>query len=355
MTIELHPTFQGGNIPIEQTISFHQSQETDQFYQESIVPFSITTITCHSDDHSLDVYSIFVPGAQYNGTLLHSISGREPASMHQHNYFELVYVLQGNMYQIVEGKEFLYPAGSCCILNRNTLHTELFSSDYHALFFTITADLISDIMKPVYPMFFTQERGMEHSFIAQFFQDNLQSLHESTRDFLDFVPRITEHQQKILVHDIFENMIHTMISPCYGSTFHVKDLLCQLLSVLSNADYYQAVHATANTSMDSLLFARIDQILEEHNGRISNHELSKMLSYNGTYLGRIVKNHTGMSLFDYSMTFTMKAASDLLLNTNKNVSQIMEELHFSNRTHFYQVFSQYYQMTPAQYRQAGQK
>lgn len=48
--------------------------------------------------------------------------------------------------------------------------------------------------------------------------------------------------------------------------------------------------------MDSLLMARIDQILEERNGRITNHELAQILNYDGSYIGRIVKKATGKSL-----------------------------------------------------------
>lgn len=63
--------------------------------------------------------------------------------------------------------------------------------------------------------------------------------------------------------------------------------------------------------MDFLLMARIDQILEERNGRITNHELAQILNYDGSYIGRIVKKATGKSLFKYSMTFTIAAAETM--------------------------------------------
>lgn len=103
--------------------------------------------------------------------------------------------------------------------------------------------------------------------------------------------------------------------------------------------------------MDSLLMARIDQILEERNGRITNHELAQILNYDGSYIGRIVKKATGKSLFKYSMTFTMVAAETVLCSTQMSISQITKKLHFSNRAHFYKVFDQYYHMTPKQYRE----
>lgn len=348
MSISITPGVQGGNLSFENSIAFRVSQFSSEFYQESFVPFSLTMITCHADDHENDTYSMFVPGGQYNGSLLHGIKGRTAESMHQHNYFELVYILRGNMYQIVEGKQYFYTVGSCCLLNRNTLHTECFSSDYHALFLTLTPPLVNRMMNQEDNLYFPEEKSMIGNFIYQFLQRNIQ--HENSKDFLDFIPKITEKQQRILVHDIFEQLIGTLISPYYGATYRIHDLLCQLTEILCNPEYYQNTHVTMNTSMDSLLFARIDQLLDESHGRISNHELSNTLNYNGTYLGRIVKNKTGLSLFDYSITFTMKTAAKLLITTKKSVSDIMEDLQFTNRTHFYKLFNDFYHMTPKQYR-----
>lgn len=58
-------------------------------------------------------------------------------------------------------------------------------------------------------------------------------------------------------------------------------------------------------------------------------------------------------MFDYGLTFTMSAAGDMLKNTNKSVSEIAAELQFSNRTHFYKLFEQYYGMTPLKYRECN--
>ena len=102
--------------------------------------------------------------------------------------------------------------------------------------------------------------------------------------------------------------------------------------------------------MESSLFARIDQILEERHGRITHSELSGILNYNGSYLGRIVKKYTGKSLFDYGMTFTMKYAAKELTHTNKTAADIAAELNFSNRSHFYRLFKDHFGVTPNEYR-----
>lgn len=79
------------------------------------------------------------------------------------------------------------------------------------------------------------------------------------------------------------------------------------------------------------------------------------MNYDGSYIGRIVKKTTGKSLFAYSMTFTMNAAAKLLRNTDKSITRIAEELHFTNRAHFYKLFYQHYHMTPKEYRKSPGK
>lgn len=342
---------QGNNNDISKVFSFHDSQNPYVYYQESNVSFALTIFACHPENHEESVISLFTPEMQFNYVPPLSLRDRVRNSMHQHNHFEFMYILNGNMYQIVEGKRFLYTPGSCCLLNRNTLHTEEYTTDYQCIFFSVSTDFVSRLTNYGNSLLFAQERAPSDNLIFRFLEQNMDTVHDNTRDFLDFIPRITENQQKAMVHNIFEQMLSTLLSPYYGATYRLLDLFCQLIDILSSPQYYNVEHVTTTSGMESLLFARIDQLLAAHRGRISNAELSRLLNYNGSYLGRIVKNFTGKSLFDYSMTFTMAAAADLLVHTKKSVSRIAEELHFTNRTHFYRLFQKCYGVTPKEYRE----
>ena len=58
-----------------------------------------------------------------------------------------------------------------------------------------------------------------------------------------------------------------------------------------------------------------------------------------------------MSLFDYGMVFCMQAAGKRLAESKEAISEIAEDLGFSNRTHFYNIFKKHYGMTPKQFRE----
>lgn len=351
MAIILNPTIQSKNTNIHNFLTFHGSENPTLFYQDVNVPFSLMLVSCHPTDSENSVISFFTPDAQFNFVPDLSFKKLKKNSMHQHNHFEFMYILNGKMHQIVEGKRILYTPGSCCLLNRNTLHTEEYSTDYSAIFFSVSTEFLAQLMNHEHTLLFSIEQNPSSNLIFSFIEQNMEATHKNSKDFLDFFPLITETQQQCMVHNIFEQMLYTLLSPYYGATYHLQDLFCQLIEILCNPQYYHAEHITTDSNMEALLFARIDQLLEEHHGRISNAELALLLNYDGSYLGRIVKKFTGKSLFDYSMTFTIAAAKDMLKHTKKSVSRIAEELHFTNRTHFYKIFYKDCQMTPKQYRQ----
>ena len=55
-------------------------------------------------------------------------------NLHIHDYFELLIVLEGTITQMIEQKEYLYPAGSCCLINRSLYHMEDYTGPARVLF-----------------------------------------------------------------------------------------------------------------------------------------------------------------------------------------------------------------------------
>ena len=343
-----------GHQKYEDIIAFHRSEKNDVFYQESLVPFFLMLMNVRASHPEKTSFSLFTPETQLLIPSASGIQGRSVKSQHQHNCFEFTYVLEGSMYQIVEGKRYFYPTGSCCLMNRNTLHTEELSSDYTCIFLSVSPNFVRKLMNEGKPLLFPGESELYHNLIFDFFQQNLVETDRDDKDFLDFVPRIDQTEQVTLVHQIFEDLLHTLVAPGYGASFRLLELLSRLIGVLGDPKLYSGEHVTAQSNVESLLFARIDRILSERRGRITNAELAALLNYNGSYLGRIVKKYTGKSLFNYSMTFTMTYAARELLHSDKTAAQIAAELQFSNLTHFYKIFRDHYGLTPKKYRRQNQ-
>ena len=331
-------------------LAFRPSGERDCFYQESLCPFFLMLMRVDAASPESTAISVYTPSEQVILPPDYLGHGRTEDSQHRHNSFEFTYVLEGSMYQLVEGKRYYYPAGSCCLMNWDTLHTEDVSTGFTCVFLSVTREYVAHLMGCGDSLLFPGEARFLDNLIFRFFRENLTVSGHSPGDFLDFVPKITQNEQVALVHQIFEELLRALILPSTGTTFRLAELFVHFTELLGNADYYVAEHVTARSGMDTLLFARIDRILSERHGRVSNRELAEMLNYNGSYLGRIVKRHTGRSLFEYSMTFTMDWAARELISTNKSVSEIASELSFTNLSHFYKLFHSRFGCTPGEYR-----
>lgn len=68
------------------------------------------------------------------------------------------------------------------------------------------------------------------------------------------------------------------------------------------------------------------------------------------YLATIFKNSQKISFNEYIYNLRMKKAAELLLSTDKSVSQIAKEVGIYNTSYFYTLFKKAYGTTPASYR-----
>lgn len=332
-------------------VSFYDTGNSSSFYFQTNVPLMIVLTSIHPDDKKNNICTTFSPDGIRNYCIEQAPAGYDINRMHQHNAFEFMYILKGYMHQVVEGKQYFYSAGSGCLLTPAVHRAPIYNeTDFTAVFLSMSVDLVDRMLDYSRSFIFPQEKDVVNNLILRFLHRCREDESRDNREFLDFVPRISEDEQKKKVHSLIEQLVALFLDPQSGASFRLQELLSRFFSLLCDPKNYSATHVSARTGADSLLFARIAQLLKERNGRISNRELSTLLSYNGTYIGRVVKKNTGMSLYDYAMTFTMKAAAERLLQTDKSVAEIAEELSFSNRTHFYEKFAEVYHTTPARYR-----
>lgn len=78
--------------------------------------------------------------------------------------------------------------------------------------------------------------------------------------------------------------------------------------------------------------------------------IANQLNISQGYLSRIFKREMGMTITEYAHKAKVQVAKDLLIYTNKTVSEIATILSFSSQSHFGQVFLAISGTSPAKYR-----
>ncbi len=95
----------------------------------------------------------------------------------------------------------------------------------------------------------------------------------------------------------------------------------------------------------------VDKYVAEHyRENISLKQIGEIFFVNNVYLGQLFKKRHNMLFKDYITSLRMADAEDMLLNTNKRIYQISEELGFTNADIFISKFVQLKGITPNQYR-----
>lgn len=316
------------------------------------VPFQIT-LECCSGPEPEDYVNVVTLSADRSVLYQESSALKNCTNtndiLHFHDYFEFVIVLEGSIVQKIEGKEYQYAAGSCCLINRSLCHLEHYHDNCKVLFIGMSPEFVSELFASAKTSSFQDEKTICNSDIHQFITDDLNN--PGGKAYLDFIPTYQNHQNTATLHSLAESMIHTLLYPEFGAAYQIRGLLCAFMSYLSSPQYYHCSNICLDTSSDFLIISRITHLFEERDGRISRTEFESLLNYSGDYLNRIVNKYTGMCLYDYGMTFCLKKAAKYLSETNQSISSIADKLHFTNRTHFYHLFKVKYGVTPKQYRE----
>jgi len=78
--------------------------------------------------------------------------------------------------------------------------------------------------------------------------------------------------------------------------------------------------------------------------------VSERVGFNINYLGRIFKDHTGKTLYEYLTDVRIEAACTLLTETDMQVGEIARETGFSNKRNIARAFKRHLGVTPSRYR-----
>lgn len=91
--------------------------------------------------------------------------------------------------------------------------------------------------------------------------------------------------------------------------------------------------------------------IEEHYmEQVTLEEIARHVGLNESYLSSIFKKQVGKSLIDYLTYTRVQHARELLINRNKSVNEIAEEVGFNDAKYFTKRFKKYTGVSPNEYR-----
>lgn len=217
-------------------------------------------------------------------------------------FFELTFVLKGQMTYYVDGKKIELHAGDALFLQPNQTRKRKRISNSHYISYN----------------YFGEEN------------DELYNLPV-------YMPNVTSSVLLMLLNAGDE---------LYLESFHEFDVLEPILSCLLKRLSYYNKKENSNP-----IVKQIKQYIQEHiNEQITLKEVAQALFFSPVYCSAIFKKETGTSIIDYCLNEKIKLSKRLIIESVE-LQPIAEELGFSSYNYFSRTFKKREGITPIQYKQ----
>lgn len=261
-----------------------------------------------------------------------------PANRHSHNFIELSYVLSGQCTQtfyLPSGIEetLCLTEGCLCILPPGMEHkVEVLDSS-----------LIVNILIRTSAMKHKMNRLIEGN--GTLFQFFLHTLYDNkTPNYLLFHTKSCPQIRRLILE---------MLKETYASPDYLQKTLLLMLGLLFTYlqnECSEEIRFSKNSSLGITYIPQILNYIRQNFTDTSVEELASRFSLSTSYLSRIFKEHTQMTLTEALQQIRVQKACEYLCSTSLSVQSIAEAVGYDDVTHFIRVFKKLKQMTPLQYR-----
>lgn len=253
---------------------------------------------------------------------------------HSHDYIEVVYMCLGSTTHIINGKEVLLSEGELLFLSRNARHSILTASENDiAINFIILPEFFSNSLSSL---------GDEDTPLRRFITDSLDNS-SGESDYLLF-----KVSQELPVQNLVENLIWILLNDTRNKRMVNRITMELLFQHLMNC----ADSISYGNSNDELVIKFLKYIDDNYKDA-SLSEAAALLFCDSSWLSREIKKRTGKNYTELIRERRLSQAVFYLKNTNMSIGDIVESVGYDNASYFYRIFSEKYNMTPKEFRNAN--
>jgi len=257
--------------------------------------------------------------------LAHQVNDFFPA--HAHEFFELTYVWQGELMNVIDGNEFYMASGDLAILNPEAVQCiRPLAADTLLLNICIKEEAFERTMNA-----FVKDENA----VAEF----LRGEHQSGRNYMLFATG-----RRAGIRAVIADSVQEYKTCGYRQSFGLEALLLLLFVKLERTNEFSYY------GMDEKALG-IFRYVKEHCYEYSIAEIAEQLGYHANYLSEYIKKHTGRNCRDIMRETKLEEAVKQLEETEFDVYDISENCGYTSPSHFFRIFKQHYGMTPRQYRE----
>ena len=257
---------------------------------------------------------------------------------HRHNFIEVLYVCQGQLTNVIGGREVVIRKGELLFLNQFTRHEILPAGK---------DDIAINFM--ILPEFFDVAYTMagNNNVLADFLVNVLRQ-DEERGEYLHF--RVSEVLQ---IQNLLENMIYSLVTG-NGDQNRINQTTMGLI-FLYLLESVQFVEMRVPNQYENMISMTTLDYIEQQYRTATLTELCAKLNLPMHVLSKMIKKNTGFNFKELLQRKRLNKAVELMCETDLPVSDIIAAVGYENGSYFHRVFKERYHMTPRAFRIANQK
>lgn len=253
--------------------------------------------------------------------------------LHRHNYIEVLYVCEGTLTNVIDGRVVVVGAGELLFLNQYTRH-EILPAGEH--------DIAINLM--ILPEFFDVAYNMIGSnnvlvnFLANILRQN-----EERGEYLHF--KVSEVLQ---IQNLMENIIYSVVTGKGGQNkINQTTMGLIFLYLLDSVQYVEM--RLPNQYENMIAMTTLDYIEQKYRTATLT-ELCQEVHLPMHTLSKMIKKTTGFNFKELLQRKRLNKAVELMCETNISVNDIIAAVGYENNSYFHRVFKERYHMTPRAFR-----
>lgn len=252
---------------------------------------------------------------------------------HRHNFVEVLYVCEGSLTNIIDGKKVIVNKGELLFLNQFTKH-EILKAGQN--------DIAINFM--VLPEFFDVAYSMagNDNMLADFLVNVLRQ-DEERGEYLHF--KVAEVLQ---IQNLLENIIYSLVNGEENRERINQTTMGLIFMYLVESVQYVEMRLP-NQYENMISMTTLDYIEQKYRTATLT-ELCGRLHLPMHVLSKMIKKSTGFNFKELLQRKRMNKAVELMCETDLPVSDIIAAVGYENNSYFHRVFKEHYHMTPRAFR-----
>lgn len=258
-----------------------------------------------------------------------------PPFTHTHNFFEMIYVLQGTCRHTIYGNTCMMQEGDLYMISPSVEHSIFAGGDGIVINILIRRSNIEDI-------FFNALR--DQNIISDFLVNSIY-----LKNYAAYLVFHTSNDKETK-----EQILEMYLEQIEGDTFSDR-IISNMLMIffIRLVRKYKDTAQTHSTLPTSAASAQILHYIADDFNTITLNDLASKLNYSVPYCSKYIKEVTGQSFLHLLKKVRFRKAENYLATTNFSIQKISDLLGYENPENFIRAFKKEYGISPSKYRTAA--